>query len=681
MTEQEKRIEQLRTQIDELRHRYHVLNDPEVTDAMYNGLMDELKKIEEQHPEFITLDSPTQRVAGTIADGFTKITHQVRQWSFGDAFTEADLRSWEERNIRYIEKETGETPQFSYTAELKIDGLHMVLTYQDGLLESAATRGDGRVGEDVTTNIKTIHSIPLRIDVPGTFVVEGEVWLSEEQFEKVNEEREKNGDVLYANPRNVAAGTIRQLDSKIVAERKLQFTAYDISLMNGEIGNKKLEIGIPTQSSELEMLKKLGFPTDDDYTVCRSIDDVLKMYDKWKDRTHTGKPFWIDGLVVKVNDKRYQDILGATGKSPRWAIAMKFPAEQGTTVIRDIHWQVGRTGVLTPVAVMDPVQLAGTTVTHATLHNYDEIQRLDVRIGDTVVVEKAGDIIPKVLRVLEKMRTGKEKKINEPTHDPFGYPVERRVINDKNGQQSAALYTTNLESHGIQLQRIKHFVSKHAMNIDKLGVKIIEQLMDEGLVANAADIYSLTKDELVGLERFGEKKAENLVAAIDASKAITLNRFIFALGIPNVGEETARRLADQFGSFESLQQASFEQLEAVDDVGPKVAQSILDWFATENNIRMVEEMLERGVSIKKQEIKNKKQIFEGKTFVLTGTLENYTRDEAAEAIRARGGSVSASVSKQTDYVVAGDKAGSKLKKAEQLGVTVLDEDAFIDLLK
>lgn len=668
-----KRIEQLRTQIDDLRYRYHVLNDPEVTDAMYNGLMDELKKIEEQHPELITPDSPTQRVVGTVADGFTKITHKVRQWSFGDAFTIEDLQAWEDRNKRFIEKETGESPTLTYTSELKIDGLHMVLTYQDGLLESAATRGDGRVGEDVTQNIKTIHSVPLKIDAPGTLVVEGEVWLSEEQFHKVNEAREARGEVLYANPRNVAAGTIRQLDSRIVAERKLQFTAYDISFDEGQFD-------IPTQSSELALLKELGFPTDDDFCVCTSIKDVLAMYDVWKDRTHAAKPYWIDGLVVKVDDKQLQDTLGATGKSPRWAIAMKFPAEQGTTVIRDIHWQVGRTGVITPVAVMDPVQLAGTTVTHATLHNYDEIARLDVRIGDTVVVEKAGDIIPKVLRVLEKMRTGSEQKILEPTHDPFGYPVERRVINDKNAQQSAALYTTNLESHGIQLQRIKHFVSKHAMNIDKLGIKIVEQLMEAGLITNAADIYSLTKDELAQLERFAEKKAENLIKAIEQSKEVTLNRFIFALGIPQVGEETARRIASEFGSFEKLANASFDSLEAVDDVGPKMAQSIVDWFASDVNIRMVGEMFERGVSIKKQETRNKRQIFAGKSLVLTGTLEKYTRDEAADEIRARGGSVSSSVSKQTDFVVAGDKAGSKLRKAEQLGIAILDEAQFVALL-
>jgi DNA ligase (NAD+) len=669
----QQKIQQLYSQINDLRHRYHVLNDPEVTDAMYTSLMDELKKIEAEHPDLVTPDSPTQRVAGVVADGFSKVTHAVRQWSFGDAFNVDDVTQWEERNIRFLEKELGETVSLSYTVELKIDGLHMVLTYQDGVLQTAATRGDGRVGEDVTTNIKTIQSIPLTINTTGTFVVEGEVWMSEAQFEAVNKEREEQGEVLYANPRNVAAGTIRQLDSAIVAARKLQFTAYDISLCDETMN-------LPSQESELSALQALGFPTDEDYTVCHSIEEIFAVYEIWKDRQKK-KPYWIDGLVIKVNNKQYQDILGATGKSPRWAIALKFPAEQGTTIIRDIHWQVGRTGVITPVAVMDPVQLAGTTVTHATLHNYDEIARLDVRIGDTVVVEKAGDIIPKIIRVLEKMRTGTEVQITEPTHDPFGYPVERRIIDDKKGSASAALYTTNLESHGIQLQRIKHFVSKHAMNIDKLGVKIIEQLMDAGLVSTAADIYSLTKDELTELERFGEKKAENLITSVEASKQTTLNRFIFALGIPNVGEETARRLADTFVSFDQLQSASFEALEAVDDVGPKVAQSILDWFENVNNVRMVEELFAHGIQLKSEKSKIKSAVFEGTSFVLTGTLAKYSRDEAAEEIRMRGGSVSSSVSASTDYLVAGESAGSKLSKAKVLDIQVLDEAAFIALLK
>ncbi|KKT23468.1 MAG: NAD-dependent DNA ligase LigA [Candidatus Magasanikbacteria bacterium GW2011_GWA2_43_9] len=674
MTNKELRqkITKLRSQIDDLRHKYHVLNDPQVTDKMYEGLMDELRKLEQAYPELMTSDSPTQRVAGKIATGFAKVTHQVPQWSFDDAFSREDLDRWEERNMKILEKQFGKkTTDLSYVCELKIDGLHIVLTYENGQLQSAATRGDGTVGEDVTQNVKTIHSIPLAIAEKEKLVVEGEVWLGTKMFEHVNKEREKAGEALYANPRNVAAGTLRQLDSAIVAARKLQCTTYDISLGNAP----------DTQSKELEKLGTLKFPTDDDWKVCKHMDDVWQMYEKWIDRDHKKKPFWIDGIVIKINQKKYQNALGFTGKSPRWAIAMKFPAEQGTTRIHDVYWQVGRTGVLTPVAHMDPVQLAGTTVTHATLHNMDEILRLRVKVGDKVVVEKAGDIIPKVLRVLEKMRDGSEKAIREPKKCPVCHSdVKRYELDSGKGKKEAGagLLCTNSSCYAQELRRITHFVSKAAFNIDGMGKKIVEQLVDEGLIKHAADIFTLTVGDLSALERFGEKSAENLVFAIETARDVTLPRFIFALGISHVGEETAVRLADVYGTIVKLQKATQEELENVSDIGGTVAVSIVRWFEKKENIEFVDALLENGVRIKyaNKQIGKGKQVFAGMTFVLTGTLSTMTRDEAKEKIRARGGDVSGSVSKNTDFVVVGENAGSKAEKAESLGVKMVDEEEF-----
>jgi len=665
------RTERLRKQIDDLRYRYHVHNDPEVTDHMYNGLMDELVKLEQLYPKYITQDSPTQRVAGKPLEKFEKVPHAVRQWSFADAFSREDLENWEERNIKILEKKLGKRPNdVEYSCELKIDGLHLVLTYVNGILETAATRGDGVVGENVTQNVKTIQTVPLSLTKPVNMVVEGEVWLAKTMLKKINTERQKNAQTLFANPRNAAAGTMRQLNPKIVAKRKLSFTAYDIS--RGDIPE--------SQSKELDLLKDLGFFGDDHWKVLRSIDDIMVFHSRWEKKKDS-LPFMIDGLVIKVNQKAYQDALGYTGKAPRWAIALKFPAEQGTTVITDIEVQIGRTGKLTPVAIMEPVRLAGTTVTHATLHNFDEIKRLDVRIGDTVVVEKAGDIIPKVIRVLTKMRTGKEKKYTEPTKDPYGFPVKRRVIAGSGGKKSADLYTTNKKSRGMKLQQIRHFVSKKAMNIDGLGTKIVEQLMDEGLLVSAADLYILTKEELVGLERFAEKKADNLLASVHASKKVTLSRFIFALGIPHVGEETAIRLAGVFGSLKALQHATLEDLEAVQDVGPQVAASIISYFSQEEHQTLLQRLLACDIVVSHKKIHSSSGALFGKTCVLTGSLQDVTRDEAKDIIRGAGGVVASSVSKKTDYVIAGEKAGSKLSKAKQLGVTILTEQEFLGISK
>jgi len=669
-TQREQKVQKLREQINDLRYRYHVLNDPEVTDHMYEGLMNELKKIEDEHPELKTKNSPTERIGSQVQEKFDKVTHAVRQWSFHDAFTREDLEQWQERNIKILEKKLGNKPKdLNYTTELKIDGLHLVLTYEQGEIKTAATRGDGKIGEDVTQNIKTIHTIPLSLKQPESLIVEGEVWLSTTQFTRLNKQREQAGEPLYANPRNVAAGTIRQLDPKIVAERKLSFTAYDITAGN-----------VPdNQKQELEKLKTLGFVIDDHTKVYNNIDDIIDHWKLWN-KKRTSKEYWIDGLVIKINQKKYQDMLGHTGKAPRWAIALKFPAEQGTTIVKEVYWQVGRTGVVTPVAHMEPVQLAGTTVTHATLHNYDEINRLDLRVGDTVVVEKAGDIIPKIIRVLDKLRTGKEKKIKEPITDPYGNPLERREIQGKNGNKSVGLYTTNMESVAIQKQRIIHFVSKKAMNIDGLGEKVAIQLIDTGLIQTVADIFTLTKEDIISLEGFKDKSSENLIQAIQNAKNVTLPKFIFSLGIHHVGEETAIALANHFQSLTNIMNASQEELNEINDVGPRVAESITLYFSDKKNQDMLNKLQANGLHILLQSQKNT-NVLKGKTFVLTGTLHTMTRDEAKEQIRIDGGNVSGSVSKKTDYLVSGENSGSKYEKALSLGVEIINEQTFRELLE
>ncbi len=669
------KAKKLAEQINDLRYRYHVLNDPEVTDAMYQGLMDELNKLEQENPELRTPDSPTQRIAGEPASKFEKIKHTVPQWSFNDAFSQEDLQAWEERVIRVLEKKLGKKPaDLDYIAELKIDGLHMVLTYRKGILESAATRGDGKIGENVTKNVKTIHSVPLRLNKPFDLVAEGEVWLGSKMFEKINKDREKNNEPLFANPRNVAAGTIRQLDPKKVEERKLSLTAYDIS--GGQIPD--------SQSIELKMLKDLGFKTDSNWELCKNVQDIMKMYKKWIPKRHS-EDFWIDGLVIKVNKKEYQDLLGFTGKAPRWAIALKFPAEQGTTKIKDIYIQVGRTGALTPVALMEPVQLAGTTVTHATLHNFDEIKRLGVKIGDSVVVEKAGDIIPKIIRVLDKLRDGSEKSFREPKKCPICKSEVRRyelrdLSSKKESTQGASVVCTNKNCFAQQLKNVIHFVSKKAFNIDGLGKKIVEQLMNEGIIKNTADIFTLTKGDLEPLERFAEKSAENLIESIEKAKQVTLARFIFGLGIRHVGEETAIALANHFGTLEKVMKAPQETLSTVPDVGTRVAESIFEYFGNKKNQELVQQLQQNGIKFQAPSSKIQSQKLKGKTFVITGTLESFSRDELKDKIRQLGGNLSGSVSKKTDYVIVGDNPGSKFGKAKELGVEIIDEIRLLKLI-
>ena len=665
-----KRVDKLIEQIDDLRYRYHVLDDPSVTDAVYDSLGKELKQLEEQFPQLRRTDSPLQRIGGKPLDKFKKVQHAVRQWSFNDAFDAAEVRQWEQRIRKLLPTKT----ELMYSCELKIDGLHVVLKYEKGLLVNAATRGDGKVGEDVTENIKRIQSIPLRLRQPVSVIAEGEVWLSIEQLAALNRERKLQGLLEFANPRNAAAGTIRQLDPRIVAERKLDCYVYDWSGPPNSV--------LPaTQFEELQQLKTLGFKTNPHSKLCKTIDAVIAFHDQWQ-RQRTAEPYWIDGIVVKVNEREQQERLGYVGKAPRWAMAFKFPAEEATTVVEDIVVQVGRLGTLTPVAQLRPVQLAGTTVKRATLHNEDQIKRLGLKIGDTVVVRKAGDIIPEVVSVLVKLRSGKERAFRMPSHCPVcGSAIERRAITEKN-QRGVAYVCSNKNCYAQDRHRIAHFVSKRAVDVEGFGEKIVEQLMVGGLLKDAADVFALEKNDLLPLERFAEKSADNLIAAIAARRTIALPKFLFGLGIQHVGEETAVALAQHFGSLEKISAATVEQLSAVADVGPVVAKSIAEWFAGKKNQALLGKFKTFGVRIASEQSQRRTGgPLTGKKIVVTGTLVSMSREEAKAAVRTAGGDWVSSVSKNTDYVVVGENPGSKATQAEQLGIMRLNEKEFLQLLK
>jgi len=679
-----KRIEKLREAINHYRYLYHVENISEISDEALDSLKYELAKLEEEYPDLITPDSPTQRVAGEPLEKFEKVTHVVPQWSFNDAFTPEDIRAFDERVKRGLSFEAlakEERKSISYVCELKIDGLHTVLTYEQGLLKLAATRGNGKVGENVTMNVKTIESVPLKLKEPVDVIVEGEVWLGRAQLERLNKIKIKKGEPVFANPRNAAAGTLRQLDPKIVAERKLDTFIYDLSSFSLRSDLERPPKGltsldqVSTQEGELNYLAQLGFKVNKHYEVCSDIEAVIKFWQKWQKKKDS-QDYWIDGVVVKVNDQASQVALGYTGKAPRFAIAFKFPAEQATTVVEDIVLQVGRQGTITPVANLRPTLVAGSTVSRATLHNEDEIKRLDVRVGDTVIIQKAGDVIPDIVKVLTQMRTGKEK--------PFKWPTKLEVCNGpiERIPGQAAWRCVDKNSFAQLTRKFYYFVSKHAFDIEKLGPKIIDQLLEAGLLTNFADIFKLKKDDLLALPRFAEKSVDNLLASIASRRQVPLSRFIVALSIPNVGEETAEDIAEHFGSLSKVQQASLSELEQIEGVGEVVARSVYDWFRDPDNKKTVSDLLAE-ITIKTPETKSRgKEVgrLKGQTFVLTGTLPTLSRDEAKKLIKQNGGDVSSSVSSKTSYVLAGEEAGSKLKQAEGLGVTIIDEEEFLHLL-
>lgn len=650
---------------------YYVLDSPEITDESYDSLMRDLEALEKEYPALISPDSPTQRVGGEPLKEFVKIQHKIPQWSFNDAFTEEDIREFHERVLRFIKTEgggaLGQTVP-TYNCELKIDGLKVVLTYEKGLLKNAATRGDGKIGEDVTVNIKTIESVPLRLREDIDLIVEGEVWLGKKQFVLLNVLREKNGEPLFANPRNVAAGSIRQLDSRVVAARKLDYFAYDIA---------EIETGFPeTQFKEIERLRELGFKVNAHAKECKTIDEVIEYWKKWQEKKND-QDYWIDGVVVKVNERKLQDMLGYTGKAPRWGIAFKFQAEQVTTVVENIVFQIGRTGVVTPVAHLKPVLVAGSTVSRATLHNEDEIKRLGVRIGDTVVLQKAGDVIPDIVSVLTEMRTGKEKVFVWPKKvDGCGGDGSIERIP---GQ--AAWRCVVSGSFAQKQRRFYYFVSKKAFNIEGMGPRVVDAVLDAGFITNFDDIFTLKKGDLLNLPRFAEKSVDNLLESIDKSRNVSLDRFLVSLSIPQLGEETARDVASHFGTIQNVMGASLEELMSIYGVGDVVAKSLHDWFLQKENKELVSR-LQKQVIIKpvKKSSDSASAKLSGKTFVLTGTLSSMSRDEAKAKILANGGQVSGSVSSKTSFVVAGDNPGSKIDEAERLGVGVLDEESFLKLL-
>ncbi|MBP9727793.1 MAG: NAD-dependent DNA ligase LigA [Candidatus Moranbacteria bacterium] len=707
-----KRIEALTREIDIHRRLYFVSDQPTISDEAYDSLWQELVALEEQYPELVVSTSPTQRVGEKPLEAFQKVKHATRQWSFDDVFDFAELQAWDKKVKRFLEKESQHSTfniqhsALEYVCELKIDGLKMVLSYKDGVLIQGATRGDGTIGEEVTDNIRTIESVPLQLSersCSGVFV--GEVWLGKDQLKRINEERIKNDEPVFANPRNAAAGSIRQLDSRVTSSRRLNSFVYDIDqITNNKQQTTNSKTFPETQIEELEFLKRLGFQVNSYYRLCRSVEEIESYYQEWNAKRHT-LPYDLDGVVIKVNHKVLQDALGYTAKSPRFGVAYKFPAEQATTVVEDVVVQIGRTGALTPVAHLRPVRIAGSVVSRATLHNYDEIGRLGVRIGDTVILQKAGDVIPEIVSVIENLRTGKERPLVEVESCPIcGSAVERRKM--QNGDLSAALYCSNVRCFAVEKEYLIHAVSKKGLDIPGLGEKIVEQLMNEGLVKDMADIFALTPGDLAPLERFAEKKSDKLVEAIARAKQVPASKFLFALGIHHVGEETAdliakectkfktqiRQLADKQGVNLKIQnladiikhfrEITKEEWMTIDGIGVIVAESLVSWFGSGEHQALLKKLEEEGVSVLFPEAQDaSSRPWQGQSFVLTGELGSFTRDEAKAIIKEKGGSVSSSVSRKTTYVIAGENPGSKYEVAKELGVTIVDEAGFKKLLE
>ena len=658
--------ERLRKELRHHEYLYYVKDAPEITDAEYDRLMVRLREIEAEYPEDVPADSPTQRVGGKVSPEFTEVKHLTPLLSLGNAFSADELRAFDER----VRNGLPAGSSVEYVMEPKIDGLACSLVYENGKLVRAATRGDGVVGENVTANVRTIRAIPLTLtvpegeEVPELLDVRGEVYMPRHEFMRLNEERAEKGEAEFANPRNAAAGSLRQLDPQVTAKRSLSFFAYNV-------GNGALE----KHSDSLAMLKGYGFKVSENYKVVPDIEAAIKFIEEF-DAKRSSLAYDTDGAVIKVNAVYQQRILGATGKDPRWAIAFKFPPEQAETTLEDIVWRVGRTGVLTPTAVLTPVKLSGSVVSRATLHNEDFIREKGICIGDRVIINKAGEIIPEVLRVVESKRTGEEVPVVIPTECPeCGWKVERQG-------SEAAIRCTNPHCPALGREGLIHFVSRDAMNIEGCGPSVINQLIDSELVRDAADLYSLNKEDLLKLERMGEKSADNLLKAIEASKENELDKLLFGLGIRHVGAKVARILAEEFGTVEKLRTAEHEQLAAIRDIGGKIAESVVTWLSVPSNVDLLERLAKAGLKMEfATRATSEGNPFFGKTLVFTGTLPTLGRAEAQTMAQDVGAKVSGSVSKKTDYVIAGAEAGSKLEKATKLGVTVIDEETFLKMLK
>ena len=661
------KIDNLRSELNDHNYRYYVLDDPVISDAEYDRLLRELQSLEDTHPELITDDSPTQRVGALPLEGFGNIEHRIPMQSLANAMDSDELLAFHDRLIRRLGKEQA----IEYIAEPKLDGLAVELVYENGQFVNGSTRGDGTTGEDITQNLKTIRAIPLALRVetqsaPALLEVRGEVFISKDDFKKLNKQQEENDKPVFANPRNAAAGSLRQLDSGITATRPLSIFCYQAGVVEGTT--------FETHSEFLAALQNWGCPVNPEIKILNGIEEAITFHSNLKSHRNS-LPYEIDGSVIKVNNYALREELGVRSRSPRWAIAGKFKAQQETTVIEDIVFSVGRTGAVTPVAKLQPVKVGGVVVSNVTLHNQDEIDRKDIRVGDTVLIQRAGDVIPQVVKVIKEKRpsnTSPFKMTNTcPECDHDVYRPEDEVV----------ARCQNLSCPAQVKRRIEHFVSKNAMDIDGVGEKLIDQLVEKNLVKSVDDLYHLTLDQLSELERMAEKSAKNTISAIDNSKSTTFHRFVHALGIRNVGEHVAKVLEKSFtGNIEIFMKTNAEVLEDIDEVGPIVAETIVKFWADETNVNIVNNCFKLGISL--ESVKNEtEQIFMGKTFVFTGSLESITRKEGKEIVEARGGRAAGSVSAKTDYIVAGENAGSKLKKAEKLGIPVLTESEFMDLIK
>jgi len=668
MTKEEarKRIEQLRKEINYHNYRYYVLNDPVISDEEYDKLFRELVELEEKFPEFQSPDSPTRRVGHEPQKEFKPFEHKEAMFSLQDARNEEELKEFDERIKRFLHLPMDK--DIEYMAEPKIDGLSMEIVYEKGVYKAAGTRGDGVTGEDVTLNVKTIKEIPIyliendKFPIPERIDVRGEVYMLVEDFKKLNEENLKKGEKTFANPRNAASGSLRQLDPRITAERKLKFFAWGVGYYEG--------IKFETQEEILEALRSFGFPVNPLIKKCKNIQEVIEFYQKMKEEREK-LPYEIDGIVVKVNSLRLQEELGFTIRAPRWAIAGKFPAKEVTAQIKEVIFQVGRTGTITPVAVFDPTPVGGVIVQRATLHNFDEIKRMDVRVGDYVFLRRAGDVIPEVVKVIKEKRTGNEKPILPPDKCP--------VCGGEVVKEGAYLKCISIDCPAKLKASIRHFVSKKAMDIEGIGSKLIEQLVDRKMVKSIADIYYLQYKDWVRLERMADKSVRNILEAIEKSKKTTLERFIYALGIPLIGERGAQILARRFGSLERLKNAKYVELVAIPEIGPEMAESVVRFFRNEKNWETIKRLLDAGITFEEKKIK--KGFFTGKTVVFTGALKNFTRDEASKLVEEQGGRVSNTVSRNTDYVIVGESPGSKYKKALEYKIKILNEEEFIKRLR
>jgi len=671
MSDVKKKIEDLRKELRFHEYRYYVLGDPVISDYEYDRMMEELIALEKENPELITEDSPTQRVGGEPTKEFPPVIHQIPMLSLANTYTQEELFEFDGRIKKLLPGE-----KIEYVTELKFDGIAVSLIYRNGLFVQGATRGDGNRGDDITQNLRTIKSIPLKLfDKPGypkNIEVRGEVFMSKKGFASLNRSQEKAGDKIFANPRNATAGSLKLQDPSLTAKRPLEFSAYFLHVFNRE--EIKADLDLSTHRSHLNLLRELGLPVSRYAVLRRSINDVVDFCNMWEEKRDS-LPFEIDGIVVKVNSIDQQKRIGSTAKSPRWAIAYKFKARQATTKLLDIHLQVGRTGVVTPVAVLEPVQLAGSTISRATLHNEDEIIRKDIRIGDTVLIEKGGDVIPKIVKVISEKRPSGSKPFRIPDTCPVCHGPLVRI------EGEARVQCENVSCPAQVHRRIEHFASRSAMDIDGFGDALVEQLVNKGVIRDYGDIYFLKKEDLANLERMGQKSAENILNSIEQSKKRPLSRVIFGLGIRYVGSGVASILADHFGSIDKIKKADLEELTNIEGIGSVIAESIKNFFNQENNLKVIEKLRKAGV-VMEQEIKDKKKgIFAGKIFVLTGALSRFTRDGAAELIESEGGEVKSGVSRNTDYILVGQNPGSKYRKALDLGIEVMDENTFVSILE